>query len=178
MQEQIRGAAWGLGLWGVLSIIFGVMVLAWPGISLKAFLIVLGVYLLASGVVMTVGSLVRHTGHWIGGAVVGILTAIAGLYVFSHPEISALAVLAVIAIWSIAIGSILFVSGFETGNHRWWLSFSGLVWVAFGFYIFARPGDGALTLMWLIGLSAIFAGVMSSVAAFRLTNFEKKLSKA
>ena len=112
MQQQVKGAAWALGLWGAFSVIFGVLVLAWPSITLKAFLVVLGVYLLASGVVMAIGSLVNRQGHWVGGAIIGALSAVAGLYVFANPKISALAILTVVAVWSIAVGTLQLVAGF------------------------------------------------------------------
>src|SRR3972149_6678312 len=106
MENQLKGASRSLGLWGVLSVIFGVMVLAWPSITLKAFLVVLGIYLVAAGLVLLVGSLVRHEGHWILGAVMGVVSAIAGLYVFANPGISALVVLSLIAIWAVVVGTL------------------------------------------------------------------------
>jgi uncharacterized membrane protein HdeD (DUF308 family) len=166
MQEQVKGAAWALGLWGVLSVVFGALILAWPGITLKAFLVILGVYLLASGVAMAIGSLVNRQGHWVGGAIIGAISAIAGLYVFANPKISALAVLTVIAIWSIAVGVLQLVAAFE-GENNWWMAISGAVYTLFGFYIFANPKGGAITLVWLVGLSVIFAGLMLTIAAFK-----------
>ena len=177
MQEQIKGAAWALGLWGVFSIIFGVLILAWPGITLKAFLIVLGVYLLASGVVMAIGSLVNRRGHWVGGALMGAITAIAGLYVFANPKISTLAILTVIAIWSIAVGGLQLAAGFE-GKNNWWMILSGAVYALFGFYIFANPKGGAITLIWLIGLSVIASGLLLTIAAFKVGDLNKTLRRA
>jgi len=173
MDDQLRGASRSLGLWGVLSIVFGVLVLAWPGITLKAFLVVLGIYLVASGLVLLVGSLFRREGHWILGAVMGVISAIAGLYVFANPGTSALVVLSLIAIWAVVVGTLEVVAGFE-GRNNWWLILSGAVFVLFGFYIFARPGQGALVLMWLIGLSAIASGILSVVAASRLGALERR----
>src|SRR3989344_4368766 len=173
MEDQLRGASRSLGLWGVLSVIFGVLILAWPSITLKAFLVVLAVYLVAAGLVLMVGSLFRREGHWVLGAVMGAISAIAGLYVFANPKISALAILTVIAIWAIVVGALEVVAGFE-GRNNWWLILSGAVFVLFGFYIFARPGQGALVLMWLIGLSAIASGILSVVAASRLGALERR----
>lgn len=177
MQEQIKGAAWALGLWGVFSIIFGVLILAWPGITLKAFLVVLGVYLLTSGVVMAIGSLVNRRRHWVGGALMGAITSIAGLYVFANPKISTLAILTVIAIWSIAVGGLQLAAGFE-GKNNWWMILSGAVYTLFGFYIFANPTGGAITLIWLIGLSVIASGLLLTIAAFKVGDLNKQLRRA
>jgi uncharacterized membrane protein HdeD (DUF308 family) len=83
MDNQIKEAAWALSVWGAFSVVFGLLIMAWPGITLKSFLIVLGIYLLASGAIMAVGSIINHTGHWIFGTLMGALSVIAGLYVFS-----------------------------------------------------------------------------------------------
>lgn len=177
MKSELRAASWALGLWGALSIIFGVMVMAWPGITLKAFLIILAMYLVAVGVVMLVGAIVNREGRWIGTALVGVISAVAGLYVFANPQISALVALSVIAVWAIAVGMLQIVAGFE-GKNNWLMIFAGAVYTLFGFYIFANPAGGALTLVWLIGLSTIISGVFLVVAAFEANKLDKKMVKA
>jgi uncharacterized membrane protein HdeD (DUF308 family) len=176
MQKEYKGAAWALGLWGALSIIFGLLVVAWPGITLKVFLLFLGIYLLAGGVVMLIGSLVNHTGHWIGGALIGLLGVVAGLYVFAHPEISALVVLTVMALWAIAIGMLQIAAGFS-GKNDWWMIIGGVIYTLFGFWVFANPAGGALAIIWLIGLTTIIGGIVIAVAAFKTAEEGKKLAK-
>lgn len=177
MDEQLKGAAWSVGLWGVLSVIFGALVLAWPGITLKVFLIILGVYLLATGVTLGIGSLVNRGAHWIGGAVIGALSAIAGLYVFANPKISGLAVLTVIAIWAIAAGAMSLAAGLD-GRNNWWMIFTGAALALFGFYIFANPGGGALSLVWLLGLTMIFSGILQVIVGMRLGAWSRRRSRA
>lgn len=171
----MKSAAWALGIWGALSIIFGALILAWPGITLKAFLVILGVYFVATGLVMLVGSLVNREGKWIGGALVGVLSAVAGLYVFANPQISALVALSVVAIWAVASGMLLVVSGFE-GKNDWWRIIAGAVYTLFGFYIFANPAGGAVALVWLIGLSTISSGIALVITAFEANTVSKKLT--
>lgn len=174
MQNDMKAAASGLGLWGVLSVIFGVLILAWPGITVKVFLIILGIYLLSVGVVMLVGSLMNREGRWVGHALIGVLSVVAGMYVFAHPQSSALALLSVIAIWSIAVGMLNIVAGFE-GKNNWLMIFAGTVYTLFGFYIFANPKGGAITLIWLIGLTTIAAGISLVIAAVEANSLSKQL---
>jgi uncharacterized membrane protein HdeD (DUF308 family) len=166
MEQQSKEAAWSVGVWGILSVIYGTLILAWPGITLKVFLIIIGIYLLVSGLLLTLGSLVGRSGYWVGGAIMGAISAIAGLYLFAHPQISALAIITVIAIWSIVVGSIQIMAGFEARANDWWLIFAGTVQALFGLYIFANPKGGALAIIWLIGLSAVINGIVLTVAAF------------
>lgn len=175
MQRELKGVAWALGIWGVLSVIFGAVIFSWPGITLKAFLIVLGLYLVVSGMVMLVGSLFDHLGKWIAGVLVGGISAVAGLYVLANPQISGLVALYVIAIWAISAGLLQIVAGAE-GKNNWWLIVSGLIFTVFGFYIFANPAKGAIALIWIIGFSVIVGGISHIITAFEINNESKKLT--
>lgn len=175
MQKELHGAAWALGIWGALSVIFGGIIFAWPGITLKTFLIVLGLYLVISGLVMIVGSLVNHQGRWIAGALVGAISAVAGLYVLANPQITGLVALYVIALWAISAGLLQIVAGAE-GKNSWWLIVSGVIYTLFGFYIFANPAKGAITLIWLIGLSVIVGGIALIITAFEMNKESKMIA--
>jgi uncharacterized membrane protein HdeD (DUF308 family) len=124
---------------------------------------------------MLVGSLVNRDGKWAIGALVGFLSVVSGLYVFSHPQASALVALSVIAIWAVAAGMLQIVAGFE-GKNNWWLVLSGAIYTLFGFYIFANPKGGALTLVWLIGLSTITGGIALVITAFEANSASKQLA--
>jgi len=174
MKNDMQAAASALGVWGVLSVIFGVLILAWPSITVKVFLIILGIYLLSVGVVMLVGSLMNREGRWVGHALVGVLSVVAGMYVFAHPQSSALVLLSVVAIWAVAVGLLQIVAGFE-GRNNWLLIFAGFVYTLFGFYIFANPKGGAIALIWLIGLTTIAAGISLVVAAVEANSAAKQL---
>lgn len=175
MKSDIKATSWALGVWGALSIIFGLMIFAWPGITLKVFLIILAIYLLTSGVVMLVGSLVNRAGHWVVGALAGAVSAFAGLYVFANPQISALVALSLIAIWAIVVGVLQIVAGFEGPKKNWLLVIAGAIYTLFGMYIFANPKGGAIAIIWLIGLSVIAGGVVLVISAFKAHELAKEL---
>jgi uncharacterized membrane protein HdeD (DUF308 family) len=175
--NNLKSVAWAIGLWGVMSIIFGALVLAWPGITLKVFLIIIGINFVATGAVLTVGSLADRNGHWVGGVLMGALSLIAGIYVFANPQTTGLVLIYLLAIWAIAVGAIQIVSGFESKEDKGWLIFSGIVSLLFGIYIFGRPLTGALALIWAIGLYAIISGVMLIVTAFKANSIQKDMRK-
>ncbi len=69
------------------------------------------------------------------------------------PELTALAVLFYIATWAIATGLLQIVAAFRLLKEiegEFWLALSGLVSIAFGLLLMARPGAGALSVVWLI----------------------------
>ncbi len=41
--KNLKSLSWAIALWGVMTIIFGVLIMAWPGITLKALIIIIGI---------------------------------------------------------------------------------------------------------------------------------------
>lgn len=63
LRRQIRNE-WLLGLGGVLSIIFGVLLVIWPGTAALALITMIGIYALIYGVTTTaLGIRVYRQGH-------------------------------------------------------------------------------------------------------------------
>jgi uncharacterized membrane protein HdeD (DUF308 family) len=91
---------------GLLGIAFGVMVLAWPGISSLALLYVIGAYAIGIGI-LAIGAAFqlpldgRDTSLMILGGLVAILF---GIVMFARPGAGALATLALIAAFALATG--------------------------------------------------------------------------
>src|SRR5919204_5353136 len=73
-----------LAVTGLISIAVGVLVLAHPSRSLKTLAVILGIYLLALGVLVMVRT-VSNEERGAGGLLLGILMLIAGVVVIRHP---------------------------------------------------------------------------------------------
>ena len=61
---------------------------------------------------------------------------------------------------------------------EFWLILSGLVSIALGVFLVARPGAGALSVLWLIATYAIVFGAILVVLAFRVRSFASRLTAA
>jgi uncharacterized membrane protein HdeD (DUF308 family) len=59
-----------------------------------------------------------------------------------------------------------------------WLALAGIASVIFGVLLVARPGAGALTILWLIGLYAIAFGAVLVLLAFRVRRGVKRITGA
>src|SRR5258708_4045905 len=104
---QLTKMRWALGLNGVLSVALGVVVLAWPGISLYAFTLLFGAYSLATGVVGLGAALSGSAKGERGWLVLSSLLGIAvGVMVLVWTNISALALLYVIGAYAVSLGII------------------------------------------------------------------------
>jgi uncharacterized membrane protein HdeD (DUF308 family) len=55
---------------------------------------------------------------------------------------------------------------------------SGVVSVIFGAYVLAFPGEGALAVMWAVGIWAVVAGVIYVLLSLRLRGIENRLTRA
>ena len=109
-------------------------------------------------------------------AIVGVAGIIAGLLAFAWPGVTALVLLLFIACWAIVIGLMQIWGAIQLRKEiegEWLLVLSGLLSVAFGVILLARPGIGALAVVWLIGWYAILAGAIYITLAFRLKKHKR-----
>src|SRR5580765_4225112 len=162
-RTQVTKMRWVLGLHGLASVVFGVMILAWPGISVYALTIAFGAYTLATGIV-ELGTAFNAQGREERGWLIlrGILGIAVGVLVFAWPAISALALLYVIGAYAVALGILAVAASFRLpldGRDAASMILTGLVSIVFGIVIFAMPGAGALGLLALIAAFALVTGV-------------------
>lgn len=170
----IRGLAW---------ILFGVLVLMRPGISLLTLALLFGVFAFADGianVVSAIGGRREHSNWWLlllaglAGIVVGIITMLA-------PGVTALGLLYYIAIWAIATGILWTITAIHLRREiegEFWLALAGLASVAAGVLLVARPGAGALGVLTLIAFYSIVLGAILVVLAFRTHHFVNRMTAA
>ncbi len=59
---------------------------------------------------------------------------------------------------------------------EWMLALGG-VSVLFGAFVLARPGQGALAVIWLIAFFALFLGILLLGEGFKLRRLHKALAK-
>ena len=168
-RKQVTKMRWVLGLHGLASVVFGVMILAWPGISVYALTIVFGAYTLATGIV-EFGTAFTTQGKeeraWL--VLRGLLGITVGVLVFAWPGISALTLLYVIGAYAVAFGVLFVGAAFRLpldGRDTASMILMGLVAIVFGIVIFAEPGAGALAVLGLIAAFSLVTGIIELVAS-------------
>jgi uncharacterized membrane protein HdeD (DUF308 family) len=155
---------------GFAAILFGVLTLAWPQISLTALVLLFGIFVVINGITAVAAALRNRDPHGWGMLLFeGILSIIAGTLALVWPGITALAFLFLLASWAILTGILQLVTplSFPTNLGRGLLSvLSGIVSIVFGMLIAAQPAAGLLAVAWLIGTYAIIVGIMHIVVYF------------
>jgi uncharacterized membrane protein HdeD (DUF308 family) len=167
---------WVWLLRGVLAILFAVLAFTRPGITLAALVLIFGAYVLVDGAFeLFVGILSRTWGLILSG-VLGIL---AGIITFAYPHITALVLLYIIAFWAIFTGIVEILAAIRLRKeieNEWMIGIGGALSVIIGIWIIARPGAGALSVVWLIGIYALLYGLLMVGLALRLRRMGTRLS--
>jgi uncharacterized membrane protein HdeD (DUF308 family) len=101
---------------GAVSILFGILVLVWPGISLGILVIFVGVWAVIIGVLQIMSS-VRHravpNSGWVWGIIGGALAILFGILVLIRPGAGLVSIIWIIGIWAIVWGITLIVLGVQ-----------------------------------------------------------------
>ncbi len=171
---------WLIVLRGVAAIVFGILAITLPGITLATLIILFGAYAFADGIFAVL--------HAIGGGdesesvwlllLEGLLGIGVGLIAFFEPGLTAIALLFYIAAWNLATGVLEIVAALRLRQQvtgEFWLLLGGLCSIGFAVIVMAFPGAGALALIWLIGIYALLFGISLLALGLRLRGVKTAL---
>jgi uncharacterized membrane protein HdeD (DUF308 family) len=173
MNEMLSRSWRMLALRGVIAILFGVLALAWPALTLLVFAALFAAYALLTGVVLVVGSLKSRKSNedWWLPLMVGLVSLGAGAIATIHPDLTALVLVLVVGANAMVTGVLDIATAIrlrKSIRNEGLLILNGVVSIAFGVLVFLFPDAGALALVWLISFYAILSGILLLAFAFRL----------
>jgi uncharacterized membrane protein HdeD (DUF308 family) len=164
---------------GILAIAVGIIAVAWPAVTVYALVILFAVYaFIAAGLQAMRAFSSRTAGPVIGHLLLGLVDLAAGVIALAWPGPTALVLVLVVASWAVVGGLVEIAAAFRAGEAagtRALYILGGLVSVAFGVVLFARPGVGALTLALLFGLFNLIYGAWMLVDGIELRRTGKTL---
>ncbi len=167
---------------GILSVALGVVVLAWPGISIVVAAVAFGVYLLITGAAQVFFALSLHVsaGSRILLFISGAASLILALLAFRHFG-QGYAIL-LLAIW-IGIGFIFrgvgtTISAVQDPNlpGRGWAIFIGVISLLAGIVVLASPLESIVTLALVVGVWFVILGIFEIVSSFGIRKASKTLT--
>jgi uncharacterized membrane protein HdeD (DUF308 family) len=157
---------------GLLAILVGVIAVAWPGITVGAFVILFAVYaFLAAGMEAMRAFRSETPGSVAGRLVLSLLNVAAGVVALVWPGMTALALALLVAAWAFIIGLLelyLAFGGGESAGERALLGLTGLISVALGLVFAIRPDVTVVTIAEVYGFFSIVAGLSSLVMSANL----------
>ncbi len=164
---------------GILAAVVGIIALAWPGVTVLALVIVFAVYaFIAAGIHAARAFSSRNTGPVLGHLLLGLADLAAGVVALAWPGPTALVLVLIVGAWAVIAGLVEFFAALQSGEPagtRAMLILGGLVTIAFGVVLCARPGIGAITLALLFGLFNLIFGIWMLVQGIELRRTGKTL---
>jgi uncharacterized membrane protein HdeD (DUF308 family) len=149
---------WALALRGVLAVLLGVFAIAFPPATFVLLAMLIAAYLALDGVVAIVAGVRAAERHrrWWPFLVEGALDLVAGAIIFFDPDV----LVFLVAVWAIATGLFMLAPAFTLpgGSGKWFLVLNGLISLALGVAILAKPVAGLLFIAWSVGIYALIFG--------------------
>jgi uncharacterized membrane protein HdeD (DUF308 family) len=165
------GRSWGwLCAFGVLTLLAGVAVLAWPGATILTLALIFGIQLLIGGIFWFVSAFSSDEKHVVVQILLAVLSVLAGVIVLRYPVQTAF-------IFPLILGAFWTVNGIaetfqgiagRSVSSRGWAIASGLLSILAGIALLVYPGIGLVTMAFLLGIWLLVYGGIAVVRSVRM----------
>lgn len=148
---------------GIAGILFGIVAVFWPGLTLVTLVYIFSVYILISGVVgiiTGVSHLVKGN-KWFLGLLLGFAELGVGIYLVRHPLVTFATLILLIGLILIARGVFEVVMAFTEDNyatHKLLVIMGGVLSAIVGIIVLLQPAAGGVAFVWVLGLYALITG--------------------
>ena len=175
--EQVAKGWWLILLTGLISLVFGALILAidWSVSSLAAFV---GALFIIQGAAFLI-TRPLDGGSRSTNVIAGLLGVGAGIALLVWPDRGLYVLALFVGIW-IVVSGLLHIVGAFVNRHapHWWLVLIlGLIEVPIGIWAMRRPGLTLAVIITLTGVWAIVTGIWQCLIAFEVRNLPRKLSR-
>lgn len=164
MDSKSFGPMWeALVVRGVAAVLFGIAAVFWPALTLVTLVYIFSIYILVSGVVGIVQSILGMTKgqNWFLSMVIAIAEVGVGLYLVRHPNVSFATLILIVGLIFVARGVLEVVMALieeQTATNKMLLIIGGVLSVAVGAIILLQPESGGVAFVWVLGLYALITG--------------------
>ncbi len=166
---------------GILTLVLGILVLVWPGISILVAAIFFGAYLLVTGITQVFHAFTLHVSA--GGRALLFISGAAALVLAVLCFRSIANSILLLAIW-IGVGFIFrgvataasAISDPDTPG-RGWEIFVGVITLLAGIVVLASPFPSLATLTLVVGIWLVVIGVFEVVSSFGIRKASKNLGE-
>ena len=159
---------WLFVVTGLICVAAGIAVIVWPDITLLAFGVIIGIYLLIAAAMEIVDAIVGEPGGRAVSLILGVITLIAGIVCIRRPGESLMAIIVIIGVYLVAAGVIRVVRAFDVAEGRGWALLLAAVEVAIGCLLLAWPDLGLATVAIMFAATMLVRGIFAIVVGFKL----------
>ncbi|WP_247886410.1 HdeD family acid-resistance protein [Azospirillum brasilense] len=172
MNAMLARNWWVMALRGVCAVLFGLIALLLPGVTIASLVLLFAAYMLVDGVFAIVAGVRAATRRerWWPFILEGVIDLAAGVVAVVAPIATILAFVWLSGAWAVVSGVMMIAAAIRlrTSHGKWWLGFGGLASIVWGILLFVAPAEGAVVMTWWLGAYALVFGGVLIVLAFRL----------
>ena len=166
--RPITSLWWLPALFGVVTFGVGVFFVVSPHETLSTFTVIAGIFLLFDGVLALFGSIFgKGEGRGLL-ALIGVLSAIAGLVLIKKPFDTLVVFTLIVGVWFVVAGIVRFVVALGSPEGRGGNILTAILDLIAGALILAWPDLGLATVAVIIGIVLIMRGALFIVAGWQL----------
>lgn len=165
---EVADVWWLFALFGVVTLGVGVFFLVAPHETLRTFTVIAGIFLVVDGVLAVLSALFGERTNRGLVAVLGIVSAIAGLILIKKPFETLVLLSLIVGLWFFIVGALRFVLAFAERENRGANILLSLLEMVGGVLILAWPKIGLATLAVIVGIVLIIRGILFTIAAWQL----------
>jgi uncharacterized membrane protein HdeD (DUF308 family) len=172
MRHLLEISWWMLAIRGGAAVLFGLLALAWPALTLLVLVLLFAVYTLTVGSLAVIASLkTRDEQGWWLVLLLGLASITIGIVALLYPRMTAVVLVLVMGAGALITGVIetwIAVRLRKEIRNEWFLGTAGAISILFGAFVLLSPGAGALALVWVIALQSIATGVLFVIIGLRV----------
>jgi uncharacterized membrane protein HdeD (DUF308 family) len=156
----------------MFGLIFGVLAVAWPGLTILALVAIFACYALLDGIATVWAGLVStQTGQRPWPPVVrGLLGIAAGVFTLLWPGVTTKVLLLAVAAWAVVTGALDIIAAIRLRKvaDEWMLALSGALSIGLGLVLFTSPAIGLIGIASALGVYSMVSGIMLIGHALRV----------
>ena len=170
---------WIILLTGISSVLFGIIALFWPALTLVTLVFIASILLIVVGAIELFAALAKINKDrlWWLTLLVAILNIGIGVFLLKNPMVTATLFvwLLAISILARAIFDLVVASYADKDESRWLWIFTGIIGLIAAVAVVAYPIASSLAFTWVLGLYALIHGIATVAYAVQVRKDIKKL---
>lgn len=171
--QQLGRLWWLLALFGVATFGVGMFFVISPHESLKTFTVIAGIFLLVDGVLAIAGAVLGSRADRALLALVGVLSAIAGLVLIKRPFETLVLLTLIVGIWFVVAGGVRLAAAGTDHEARGANLALGALDLAAGIVILAWSHLSLATFAVIVGITLLLRGALLVAAGLELRRMGK-----
>jgi uncharacterized membrane protein HdeD (DUF308 family) len=171
---------WVLILRGLFAVVFGLIAIVWPDITVFVIVTIFGAFLMLDGMIeVWVGFLGRgRDEQWWTDALLGVLAILGGVAVIAWPGITAVGLAIFIGAAIAVYGATMLYQAYRLRNElagERLLIANGTLSLVLGFLFMVYPRAGAVSLVYLIATYIVVFGVLLIMLGWKIRGVLREL---